>query len=103
MHTIVRTARYSYGATSTAAPDRPQPACAGQEPDLFFPVGDTGPALLQEREAKAVCARCPLIEPCLQGALERGEAAGVWGGLSEQERRSLRRRDARARAGAGAA
>ena len=44
--------------------------------------------------------RCPLIESCLQGALERGEAAGVWGGLSEKELRSLRRREARKRAAA---
>ncbi|MFK0120774.1 WhiB family transcriptional regulator [Streptomyces sp. NPDC090994] len=96
---MVRTARYSYGATSTAAPDRPRPACRDEDPDLFFPVGDSGPALLQEQQAKAVCRRCLLIERCLQGALERNEA-GVWGGMSEQERRSLKRRTARARASA---
>ncbi|MFE9258506.1 WhiB family transcriptional regulator [Streptomyces sp. NPDC006879] len=42
--------------------------------------------------------RCPLMESCLQGALERNEAGGVWGGLSERERRSLKRRAARNRA-----
>ncbi|MFE5901198.1 WhiB family transcriptional regulator [Streptomyces sp. NPDC056488] len=94
---IVRTP-YS-GAVSTAvAPGRPRPACENEDPELFFPIGDTGPALLQVEEAKAVCRRCPLMESCLQGALERGETSGVWGGLSEPERRSLKRRAARNRA-----
>ncbi|MFJ2060297.1 WhiB family transcriptional regulator [Streptomyces sp. NPDC087908] len=75
--------------------ESPRAACADVgDPELFFPVGETGPALLQE-EAKAVCRRCPLMASCLQGALDRGEAAGVWGGLSEKERRSLKRRAAR--------
>ncbi|MFE5199918.1 WhiB family transcriptional regulator [Streptomyces sp. NPDC056601] len=95
MQTIVRTAHY--GAVSPAAATRPRPACADEDPELFFPVGDSGPALFQITEAKAVCRRCPLIESCLQGALERGETAGVWGGLSEPERRSLKRRAARKR------
>ncbi|WP_331722310.1 WhiB family transcriptional regulator [Streptomyces canus] len=94
---------HSYAPVSTDAPDRPRPACVGEDPELFFPIGDTGPALLQIEEAKAVCRRCPLIESCLQGALERGEAAGVWGGLSEKERRSLQRRAARKRAAAASA
>lgn len=94
---IVRTPYY--GAVSTAAaPERPRAACADEDPELFFPPGDSGLALFQEEEAKAVCRRCPLMGSCLQGALERGEAAGVWGGLSEKERRSLKRRAARNRA-----
>ncbi|MGW2710660.1 WhiB family transcriptional regulator [Streptomyces sp. NPDC001356] len=72
--------------------------CRSEDPDLFFPIGDTGPALLQIREAKAVCVRCPVIERCLQWALESGQDFGVWGGLSEAERRSLKRRAARNRA-----
>ncbi|MZE54935.1 WhiB family transcriptional regulator [Streptomyces sp. SID5770] len=88
-----------YGAVSTAAaPQRPRAACADEDPELLFPIGDSGPALLQEEEAKAVCRRCPLMAACLQGALDRGEAAGVWGGMSEKERRSLKRRAARDRA-----
>ncbi|MFE6946089.1 MULTISPECIES: WhiB family transcriptional regulator [Streptomyces] len=79
---------------STAAPERPSAACAIEDPELFFPIGDTGPALLQIEEAKAVCRRCPLIESCLEAALERNES-GVWGGLSEKERRALKRRAAR--------
>jgi len=94
---IVRTPYY--GAVSTDAPaPRPRPACADEDPELFFPIGDTGPALLQVEEAKAVCRRCPLMESCLQGALERGETAGVWGGLSEPERRRMKRRATRRRA-----
>jgi WhiB family redox-sensing transcriptional regulator len=94
---IVRT--LYYGTLSTAIlPERPRAACADEDPELFFPIGDGGPALLQEEEAKAVCRRCPLIKSCLQNALERNEDAGVWGGMSEKERRSLKRRAARGRA-----
>ncbi|MER6123045.1 WhiB family transcriptional regulator [Streptomyces sp. NPDC001795] len=97
MHTMVRTAPYGYGAVSTAAPERPRPACADEDPELFFPIGNTGPALLQIEEAKAVCRRgCPLIESCLQGALERNEL-GVWGGTDEDDRRRMKRRAARRR------
>jgi len=72
--------------------------CRDEDPELFFPVGNSGPALLQIAEAKAVCERCPVISECLNWALETGQDAGVWGGLSEDERRSLKRRRARARA-----
>ena len=71
---------------------RNRAACLGSDPELFFPVGDTGPALLQIEEAKAVCGRCEVVETCLRWALESGQEAGVWGGLSEGERRALRRR-----------
>jgi WhiB family redox-sensing transcriptional regulator len=73
-------------------------ACRDEDPELFFPIGNTGPALLQIEEAKSVCRRCPVREECLQFALETGQDAGVWGGLSEDERRALKRRNARARA-----
>ncbi|HXU96825.1 MAG TPA: WhiB family transcriptional regulator [Jiangellaceae bacterium] len=73
-------------------------ACRDEDPELFFPIGNTGPALLQIEEAKSVCRRCPVREDCLQFALESGQDAGVWGGLSEDERRALKRRNARARA-----
>lgn len=67
-------------------------ACGGQEPELFFPVGNTGPAKLQIDEAKAVCNRCEVSEQCLTWALETGQEFGVWGGMSENERRALKRR-----------
>ena len=77
---------------------RHRAACREEDPELFFPIGNTGPALLQIEEAKAVCRRCPVVDACLAWALESGQDAGVWGGLSEDERRALKRRNARARA-----
>lgn len=73
-------------------------ACQNEDPELFFPIGTTGPALMQVEDAKAVCRRCDVTEACLNWALENGQDAGVWGGLSEDERRALKRRRARARA-----
>ncbi|MFI9772170.1 WhiB family transcriptional regulator [Streptomyces sp. NPDC052415] len=77
---------------------RHRAVCHGEEPDLFFPVSNTGPALLQIGEAKAVCRRCPVMEQCLKWALEFDQDSGVWGGLSEDERRAMRRQAARNRA-----
>ena len=74
-------------------------ACRDVDPELFFPIGNTGPALLQIDEAKQVCQRCNVMEPCLQWALESGQDAGVWGGLSEDERRALKRRQVAAHHG----
>ena len=76
---------------------RHEAACLDSDPELFFPIGNTGPALLQIEEAKAVCRRCGVTEECLKWALETGQDAGVWGGLSEDERRALKRRTARAK------
>jgi WhiB family redox-sensing transcriptional regulator len=64
---------------------------AGVDPELFFPLSDTGPALRQVAAAKAVCARCPVTTECLTWALRAGEAAGIWGGTMAEERRLLRR------------
>jgi WhiB family redox-sensing transcriptional regulator len=74
--------------------------CREEDPELFFPVGNSGPALLQIEEAKAVCRRCPVINRCQQWALENNQQDGVWGALSENERRSLKRRAARRRTAA---
>jgi WhiB family redox-sensing transcriptional regulator len=68
-------------------------ACRGEDPELFQPISETGPALLQIAEAKAVCAHCPVAEQCLQEALAGGEV-GVWGGTTEDERRVILRRRA---------
>src|SRR5690625_7009463 len=76
---------------------RHKAACLTEDPELFFPIGNTGPALLQIEEAKAVCRRCDVVDTCLKWAMENGQDAGVWGGLSEDERRALKRRTARAR------
>lgn len=71
---------------------RHRAACRGQDPELFFPVGNSGPALLQIAEAKAVCGRCPVADECLSWALTSGQDYGVWGAMSEDERRALSRR-----------
>ncbi|SEA72616.1 WhiB family transcriptional regulator, redox-sensing transcriptional regulator [Bowdeniella nasicola] len=71
--------------------------CLTEDPELFFPIGNTGPALTQIEEAKAVCRQCDVQETCLKWAIENGQDSGVWGGMSEDERRALKRRTARAR------
>lgn len=76
---------------------RHRAACRNEDPELFFPVGNTGPALLQIEDAKILCRRCPSVDACLTWALETGQEAGVWGNTSEDERRAMKRRNARAR------
>ena len=71
--------------------------CRTEDPELFFPVGTSGPALVQAHEAKQVCMQCPVITECLTWALETGQDAGVWGGLTEEERRAMKRAQARTR------
>ena len=66
-------------------------ACQDTDPDLFFPVGTTGPAIEQIDTAKAVCESCPAKDPCLDFALTTNQDSGVWGATSEEERRKLRR------------
>ncbi|HVX70768.1 MAG TPA: WhiB family transcriptional regulator [Mycobacteriales bacterium] len=74
---------------------RHRAACRDEDPELFFPIGTTGPSLLQVDEAKAVCRRCDAVDECLTWALDSDQDAGVWGGLSEDERREVRRRRVR--------
>ena len=88
----------SHGKRNSPLMDwRSRSACLDEDPELFFPIGNTGPAILQIEEAKQVCRRCEVREQCLQWALEAGQDHGVWGGMSEDERRALKRRNARAR------
>lgn len=73
--------------------------CRDTDPDLFFPVGTTGPAVDQIAAAKAVCQQCGAQRDCLSFALRTNQDSGVWGGTSEEERRRIRRawlRDRRA-------
>jgi WhiB family transcriptional regulator, redox-sensing transcriptional regulator len=78
---------------------RHRSACRDEDPELFFPVGisDSRPSQRQIGQAKAVCRRCPVTSECLAWALETGQDAGVWGGLSDDERRALKRRNRRIR------
>ncbi|MFI2663222.1 WhiB family transcriptional regulator [Micromonospora carbonacea] len=77
----------------TAAEDdfRTRGACRDKPAELFFPVGTSGPALLQVEQAKAVCRRCPVKNECLEWALG-SQPFGVAGGMSEDERRDHKRR-----------
>ncbi len=70
---------------------RPRAACRDTDPDLFFPVGTTGPAVEQIENAKAVCRECDVARACLEFALSTNQDAGIWGGTSEEERRKLRK------------
>lgn len=63
--------------------------CLGVDPDLFFPERGAS-----TKEAKSVCAGCEVKPECLEYALSNGEKFGIWGGLSERERRRLRRQRA---------
>jgi WhiB family redox-sensing transcriptional regulator len=72
-------------------------ACRDEDPELFFPLTSGGPSARQILAAKAVCARCAVRSECLHYALEDTLTYGVWGGTTEQERKSLRRARARAR------
>jgi WhiB family redox-sensing transcriptional regulator len=86
-----------------AEDDRPwteRAECRGYDPDLFFPVAQfkAGRPLspivrAQVRQAKEMCAICPVRAECLQYALDENEPDGIWGGLTPDERRPLRRGD----------
>jgi WhiB family transcriptional regulator, redox-sensing transcriptional regulator len=73
--------------------------CRDEDPELFFPIGTTGPAAVQVEAAKVVCRACPVVEPCLSWALETGQDTGVWGATDEDERRALARPRAGVRTG----
>ncbi|MDP9806821.1 WhiB family redox-sensing transcriptional regulator [Trueperella bonasi] len=76
---------------------RHRAACLNEDPELFFPIGSSGPAIAQAERAKAVCAICSVKQTCLDWAVANNQDAGVWGGMSEDERRIHKRRTARAR------
>ena len=63
--------------------------CTGADQDLFFPEGGAS-----TRKAKAICAACTVKAECLEFAITQGERFGIWGGLSERERRKIRRQRA---------
>jgi WhiB family redox-sensing transcriptional regulator len=64
-----------------------QALCAQTDPEAFFP--EKGGSI---RQAKRICGRCEVKDECLRHALVHDERYGVWGGLSERERRRLKRR-----------
>jgi WhiB family transcriptional regulator, redox-sensing transcriptional regulator len=66
--------------------------CLGVDPDLFFPERGAS-----TREAKEVCRGCVVRVDCLEYALANAEKFGIWGGMSERERRRIRRARAQGR------
>jgi WhiB family redox-sensing transcriptional regulator len=66
-------------------------ACRFADPELFFPVSDTGKCLEQVAEAKRICAGCRVRRECLAFALRTVQAYGIWGGTTEGERAIARR------------
>ncbi|MCU1492183.1 MAG: putative WhiB family transcriptional regulator [Acidimicrobiaceae bacterium] len=60
--------------------------CMGVDPELFFPERGSS-----TREAKEVCRGCVVRVDCLEFAIANGEKFGIWGGMSERERRRVRR------------
>ncbi len=58
--------------------------CAHTDPELFFPEKGK-----RSRDARAVCAGCPVCAECLEDALAQNRVYGVWGGTTERERRRL--------------
>ena len=67
-------------------------ACAGHDPSIFFPAGETGPAAEQTAQANAICSTCEGTADCLTDPIETNQVSGIWGGLTEDERRRIRRR-----------
>lgn len=67
---------------------RAEASCHGADPDLWYPRRFDAAT---EQAAKAICATCPVRHQCLIEALEHNEGFGIWGGLSETDRRTLRR------------
>jgi WhiB family redox-sensing transcriptional regulator len=79
-------------------PDLPRALCVKHPSSLFFLEGHPGRD--PYKEGRAICARCPEKEACLEWAMTEHEPAGLWGGLSPEEREALkkrRQRDARKR------
>jgi WhiB family redox-sensing transcriptional regulator len=72
-------------------------ACRREDPEMFFPVGDSKLAQRQLKQAKAVCAGCAVRSVCLEFAILAGIEHGVWGGYGEDERRDMKRRTGRRR------
>lgn len=83
--------RHATRPASPTAPDWSQAVCAQTDPDLFFPDGVGNAITSQVKQAKKICAGCPVKAACLDWAIETGQVGGVWGGLDQDERRPLAR------------
>jgi WhiB family transcriptional regulator, redox-sensing transcriptional regulator len=70
-------------------------ACVGEDPDVFFPEGRQRPVWEDIDRAKAICATCPVVEPCRDWAVSMRVSSGIWGGLTEGERQRMHGRTGR--------
>ncbi len=62
--------------------------CRGMRLSLFFPSEEDGE---ESQGAKQICSECPVLDECLESALDTGEQYGIWGGMTFRERRRLQR------------
>ena len=77
---------------------RNKAACLRVDPELFFPIGEKIQSDIDQIEqAKSFCVKCLVKEQCLEYAHEMSQYSEVWGGLSESERKFLKRRRQQAR------
>lgn len=66
--------------------------CLDVDPDVMFP-GDHNPAAIEE--AKAVCQGCPVLQQCISERTRKGDRYGVWGGMTENDRKAAAKRASR--------
>jgi WhiB family redox-sensing transcriptional regulator len=87
--------------TATESLDWQEDASCREYSNVLFFGDDTGESELEkqsrESQAKKICATCPVLDPCLEFAIETNQKYGIWGGMNDRERASLKRRRARAR------
>lgn len=81
----------AYGLSTQHGEDwRKRAVCRKEDPEIWFPVGHTGPALAQTEMAKALCRTCPVLEECAEWALSAHEEWGIAAAMTPAERRGIR-------------
>jgi WhiB family redox-sensing transcriptional regulator len=68
---------------------RDSAACRGADPELFFPLTESGASLVQIRHARQICRVCQVQRACLMWALQHAMDEGIWGGSTGTERRAI--------------
>jgi WhiB family redox-sensing transcriptional regulator len=80
----------AYGLSTQRDEDwREKARCRDEDPDLWFPIGNTGPALAQTEMAKTICRTCPVLAECLRWAIDSGQPYGIAGGATPHERKGM--------------
>lgn len=69
--------------------------CRDEDPELWFAPTTYAAGKVDANRAKSICAACPVRQSCEDWAIETQQGWGIWGGLDEDERRSIRRREHR--------